>query len=176
MARLRVLLLSLLLLQLCVASHRDLIASAAFRPPSPPQMPFAILNGAPSCSSTSCPTVRVAFPPNHWYWRVDPHSSKLTGFSVRMELTGGFQIPRDGFVVIKGPKFTREHLHVSSIMTIHSSSLEPGTHFWELELWRWGRTHHHLVAQTSLHFEVVVPQVQVWPTGCIPWPSRRCSR
>lgn len=151
MTWLRVLLLRLLLLHRCGASHRDLIASAAIRPLSPPRLCF-------NEASTSYPTFRVAFPPNHSYWRVDPHSSKLTGFSVRLELIGGFQIPRDGFVVINGPKFTREHLHVNSIMTVTSSSLEPGSHFWELELWRWGRAQHQLVAQESLHFEVVVPQ------------------
>lgn len=140
------------------ASRVDLISSAAIRPPSQSQLPFSILPPSTSIYRNSSPKIRVTFPPNHSYWRLDPHSSNLTGFSVRIETTAGFRIPRDGFVVITSQKFAREYVHVTSSSVISSSSIDPGTHFWSLELWRWGRSYHEFLSQTSLHFEVVVPQ------------------
>lgn len=158
-----VLLLLLLLLRngRVHTSRADLIASASIRPSSQSQLPFSVLPEAATstCSGSSSPAIRVTYPPNHSYWRLDPHSSNLSGFHVRIETTDGFQIPRDGFAVITSQMFGSEYLHVTSSSVIFSSSIDPGTHFWVLELWRWGHSHRHeFLSQTLLHFEVVVPQ------------------
>lgn len=108
--------------------------------------------------AVSSPGIHITFPSNHSYWQVAPHTL-IQRIPLCFELSGGFAIPRDGFVLLSGTKVIQQHVHVSSTLAMTIDDVSAGTYFWTLQLWRWGkRNEHELVAQATLHFEVVVPQ------------------
>lgn len=158
-------LLALLLLELqslCSGdASRDILYASASAQRSQPRLPFPIQESTVD-ESASSPSIRVTFPPNHSYWQVAPHSFTLPKFSLRFQ-THGFQIPRDGFLVITGVRILGEYIHLHPLPVVDMSRLEPGSQFWSFQLWKWGRFRHELVAQTSLHIEIVVPQSQPAP-------------
>lgn len=152
------LLILLLLVLGSAAASRDVLYVSAATQRSQPRLPIALLHE----SADQRPSIRVTFPPDHSYWQVAPHSFNLHKFSLRFE-TRGFQIPRDGFLVITGVRILGEYVHVHPLTVVDLGGLEPGSQFWSFQLWKWGRFRHELVAQTSLHIEIVVPQIQPAP-------------
>lgn len=127
--------------------------------------------------ASSKPEIEVVFPAPHSWWQVGKFTGRLADLPVFFALRD-FWIPEDGFLRVSGEKiqtgkqgalgnFTDKE-NVSSFVM---SNLEPGSFFFALELVQRyplpaGRDDQdgyellgvkHVVAETTLHLEVVVP-------------------
>ncbi|KAE9204251.1 hypothetical protein PF005_g13866 [Phytophthora fragariae] len=91
----------------------------------------------------------------HSWWQVSNDDGLLATLPVYFQ-THNFKIPRDGFLFVTGGSVPHEgYRQTTDANSVVLGGVDPGTHFWRLEIRSW-RDSSAAVAEVTLHVEVVV--------------------
>ncbi|KAG6584741.1 uncharacterized protein IUM83_07948 [Phytophthora cinnamomi] len=106
-------------------------------------------------SSFSDPKLEITFPAQHSWWQVSNADGLLTSLPVYFQ-THNFKIPRDGFLFVTGDSVPDDgYRQTADANSVVLGGIDPGTHFWKLELRSWNDSS-FAAAEATLHVEVVV--------------------
>ncbi|KAG3093355.1 hypothetical protein PI124_g16594 [Phytophthora idaei] len=101
------------------------------------------------------PRLEITFPAQHSWWQVNNDDGLLETLPIYFQ-TRNFRIPENGFLFVTGDNIPEEgYRHISDANSLFLGGIDPGTHFWKLELRSWNDTSSAL-AEATLHVEVVV--------------------
>ncbi|KAG2780634.1 hypothetical protein Pcac1_g9440 [Phytophthora cactorum] len=101
------------------------------------------------------PRLEITFPAQHSWWQVNNDDGLLETLPIYFQ-TRNFRIPENGFLFVTGNNTPEEgYRHISDANSLFLGGIDPGTHFWKLELRSWNDTSSAL-AEATLHVEVVV--------------------
>jgi hypothetical protein len=106
-------------------------------------------------SAVRAPRLEITFPAQHSWWQVSNTDGLLSSLPIYFE-THNFRVPDDGFLFVTGDSVPDEGYRQSSgANSLILGGIDPGTHFWKLELRSWSDSS-AVVAEVTLHAEVVV--------------------
>ncbi|GMF45910.1 unnamed protein product [Phytophthora fragariaefolia] len=109
------------------------------------------------CSSNVSATagIDITFPAQHSWWQVSNENGLLASLPVYFRVHD-FSIPRDGFLLVTGDSVPDDgYQQTADSNSVLLGGIDPGTHFWKLELRSWNDSS-ITAAETTLHVEVVV--------------------
>ncbi|ETO86195.1 hypothetical protein F444_00243 [Phytophthora nicotianae P1976] len=116
---------------------------------------FWVLELFVSVAASQPPRLEISFPAQHSWWQVNNDDGLLETLPVYFQ-TYNFRVPEDGFLLVTGDNIPEEgYRHISGANSLVLSGIDPGTHFWELQLRTWNEALKP-VAEVTLHVEVVV--------------------
>ncbi|KAH7472264.1 Sulfoquinovosyl transferase SQD2 [Phytophthora ramorum] len=105
-------------------------------------------------ASLQTPTLVVTFPAQHSRWQVSALDGLLPSLPVHFQ-TRDFRVPRDGFLLVTGDSVSDGgYRHTSDANSLVLGGVDPGSHFWKLQLRAWNESA-AAVAEATLHVDVV---------------------
>lgn len=97
----------------------------------------------------------ITFPAQHSWWQVSNDDGLLETLPIYFQ-TRNFRVPDDGFLLVTGDSVPDQgYRHMSDATSLFLDGIDPGTHFWKLELRAWNNLS-STAAETTLHVEIVV--------------------
>ncbi|KAG3107533.1 hypothetical protein PI124_g12650 [Phytophthora idaei] len=86
------------------------------------------------------PRLEITFPAQHSWWQVNNDDELLETLPIYFQ-TRNFRIPENGFLLVTGDNIPEEqNRHISDANSLFLGGIDPGTHFWKLELRLWNDT------------------------------------
>ncbi|KAG7384736.1 hypothetical protein PHYPSEUDO_002265 [Phytophthora pseudosyringae] len=115
-----------------------------------------VLGGLAAVVSSHAPRLEITFPAQHSRWQVSNGDGLLETLPVHFR-TRNFHVPSDGFLLVTGENVPDDegYRHLSDASSLLMGGIDPGSHFWKLELRAWNDSATAL-ADAMLHVEVVV--------------------
>ncbi|KAF1781932.1 hypothetical protein GQ600_19531 [Phytophthora cactorum] len=86
------------------------------------------------CCCIAAPRLEITFPAQHSWWQVNNDDELLETLPIYFQ-TRNFRIPENGFLLVTGDNIPEEqNRHISDANSLFLGGIDPGTHFWKLEL------------------------------------------